>query len=135
MSIDYRDNKEIAADQLAALFTALGWQRYVPSLPEMVARATWVGSAWQGDTLVGLVVALSDDYTHTMVSDLGVLPDYQRQGIGTGLMERLVARLAHTHIHLTSEARNQPFYMRFGFGSIATAMFRPGAVPWRVSEP
>lgn len=135
MNIDYRGDKEIAPEQLAALFTALDWQRYVPSLPEMVARATWAGSAWHGDTLVGLALAISDDYTLTVVSDLGVLPDYRRRGIGTGLMERLTARFAHTHIFLTSAAANQPFYTRFGFGSIETAMFRPGAVPWRVGEP
>lgn len=132
--IAHREDRDIPSAQLVALFTALGWERYVPSLPEMVARATWAGSAWEGDTLVGLILAISDDFTLTVVSDLGVLPNYQRRGIGTALVERLVARFAHTHIFLTSAAGNQPFYARFGFGAIDTAMFRPGAVPWRTRQ-
>lgn len=131
MSITHRDDRDIPPAQLAALFTSLGWERYAPSLPEMVTRATWAGSAWDADTLVGLALAISDDFTLTIVSDLGVLPAYQRRGIGTALMERLVARFAHTHLFLTSGVENRAFYARFGFGSVDTAMFRPGAVPWR----
>ena len=44
-------------------------------------------TAWDGDKLVGCVRVLSDGYFFGTISEILVLPDYQRQGIGKRLME------------------------------------------------
>lgn len=52
-------------------------------------------SAWDGGWLVGLVAVLSDGYLVASLSSLLAHPDYHGQGIGDGLMQRVVEPYAH----------------------------------------
>ncbi len=65
--------------------------------------------------VVGFVTALSDGVTSAYVPHLEVLPAYQGQGIGTALMEHLLAQLRDLYmIDLLCEPDVQPFYERLG---------------------
>ncbi len=52
--------------------------------------STFVFSAWLDNHLVGCVRVLSDLHFRSIIYDLAVLPEYQKQGIGTGLMKRCI---------------------------------------------
>ena len=80
-----------------------------------------VVTAWNGSALVGSCRMLSDGISNGMVFDVGVLPNYQKKGIGKGLLNLLLEGEEHMVIHLTSTFGNEDFYKKLGFKKHKTA--------------
>ena len=111
-----RDIENVDWDAVAAVYQAtLG-----PDEPEQLAR-TWARSyatvlAFAGERLVGAARAISDGEREALIVGVAVLPDFQRQGIGTAMMQALVRDLDRTAIILTCEDdENVSFYRSLGF--------------------
>ncbi|MBX4262072.1 GNAT family N-acetyltransferase [Clostridium estertheticum] len=80
-----------------------------------------VVTAWEENTLVGSCRMLSDGICYGSVFDVAVLPEYQKKGIGKGLMRLLLKGEEHMTIHLTSTFGNEGFYKKLGFKKHKTA--------------
>jgi GNAT superfamily N-acetyltransferase len=111
-----------ASDQFWNLFQTTGWnEKYGLSADELVQalRSSWyVLAAYDGDRLVGFGRLLSDGILHAMIYELIVLPEYQGQGIGGKILERLVERCKETgvrDIQLFCAAGKRAFYEKRGF--------------------
>lgn len=124
MDLIYREGTDLPLDHLAELFELLGWGWQVPNLDRLVSGSTWAVSAWDSARLVGFARVLSDDVRESVLHDVGVHPDYQGFGIGTALVERVIARFGHTRILLTRRSELDAFYARFGFRLMDRAMER-----------
>jgi ribosomal protein S18 acetylase RimI-like enzyme len=106
-----------------------GWPR-VPT-PERLLR-TLGGSAFvvvardQGSgRLVGFVNAISDGELAAHIPLLEVLPEYQGRGIGTELMQRMLAALAgFPMVDLTCDPELEPYYERFGMLRVSGMVIR-----------
>ena len=133
--VDIREGGAIPEKQVRELFAALGWGQYDGLLPDLLLNSTFVISAWDGARLVGLARVVSDRVYSSMLHQVGVHPDYQRQGLGTELVRRCVERFSHTRFILTTDdPSNETFYARFGFHNAPNAMFRPRDQPGRQEE-
>jgi ribosomal protein S18 acetylase RimI-like enzyme len=65
--------------------------------------------------VVGFVTAISDGVSSAYIPHLEVLPAYQKQGIGSELVRRLLNQLGHLYmIDLVCDPALQPYYERFG---------------------
>lgn len=65
--------------------------------------------------VVGFITALTDKVQSAFIPLLEVLPDYQRQGIGSELVRRMLAKLKPIPaIDLTCDPSLQKFYAKFG---------------------
>lgn len=73
--------------------------------------------------LVGVGRALADGVDCSYVCDVAVLPSHQGTGLGQQVVERLL-RLSRGHkkVILYSVPGKEPFYRRFGFKRMTTAM-------------
>ena len=80
-----------------------------------------VVTAWDGEKLIASCRMLSDGICYGMVFDVAVLPEYQKKGIGKGLMNILLKGEEHMQIHLTSTFGNEDFYKKLGFKKHKTA--------------
>jgi GNAT superfamily N-acetyltransferase len=107
----------IAPEQIQGFF--VGWQHPFP--PEEHLRMLAGGDLVQlaiddaSGRVVGFVGALTDGVQGAFITLLEVLPAYQAQGIGQGLMERMLEQLADIQtIELMCDADLIPFYQRFG---------------------
>ncbi|MCW3062236.1 MAG: GNAT family N-acetyltransferase [Capsulimonas sp.] len=90
MSIQYLTNAVISAQDLAALFDRSGIRRPTGDLPRiqhMIDHANLTVTAWDGEKLVGVARSLTDFVWCCYLSDLAVDRDYQRQGVGSALVE------------------------------------------------
>ena len=76
-------------------------------------------------TLVGFVTAITDGVFAAFIPLVEVLPDFQRRGIGSALVERMLDRLRECYsIDLVCDDDVAPFYERLGGTRI-------GAIAWR----
>ncbi|MDT0189660.1 GNAT family N-acetyltransferase [Rothia terrae] len=125
----YVGTKELDAEQLLNLYTAVGWGAYSNNpedLVPMVRNCWYVYAAFDEDALVGLARVVGDGFSVAYIQDLLVLPDYQRQGIGRELMNRVLTRISEAKIRQTylttdSAAANQhviDFYLSLGFKNV-----------------
>jgi GNAT superfamily N-acetyltransferase len=121
MNIDYRS--EIPAmDQYWRLFQSTGWNEAYQLSPEELVRAlrsSWyVLGAYDGGHLVGFGRLVSDGIAYAMIYELIVQPDYQGQGIGGEILERLVKKCQETgvrDIQLFCAYGKREFYEKRGF--------------------
>jgi len=68
----------------------------------------------QTNKVVGFVTALSDGINSSFIPLLEVLPVYQKRGIGTELMCKILQKLDDiTNVDLTCDIAVQSFYERF----------------------
>lgn len=104
------------------LFASTGWNDEYRLTAAELARAigtSWyVISAYDGYELVGFGRVIADGVHHALIVDLIVLPAYQRQGIGSAILQRLLAR-CHAHhirdIQLFCAPGKEGFYHKHGF--------------------
>ena len=82
----------------------------------MLAAATLVVSAWDGNRMVGVARSLTDFSYACYLSDLAVEADYQKQGIGRGLIEHTREEIGpEVLLLLVSVPSAMEYYPRLGF--------------------
>jgi GNAT superfamily N-acetyltransferase len=104
------------------LFETTGWNEKYQLTPDDLERAnqnSWlVVSAYDDDLLVGFGRVVTDHVMHAMIFDMIVLPEFQRQGIGTMILKKLVERclaLGIKDIQLFCAKGKRAFYEKNGF--------------------
>lgn len=112
----------VAPNQVSGFF--VGWP-VAPSVEKLIEvmdssyRRVW---ALEGERVVGYINAISDGVLTAFIPWLEVHPDYQGQGVGTELVNRLVAQLEGMYsIDLACDEDLIGYYERLGFFSF-TAM-------------
>ena len=116
--------------EIIALYRAQGWWGEAPDDPAAVGRLIRGSHAFlaalDAGAVVGIGRALSDRESDAYVQDVAVRADRRRQGIGTEIVRRLVARLEDdglAWIGLIAEPEAIALYRGLGFAPM------PGAVP------
>ena len=116
----FRDCKLYKDDEILALYSSVGWTNYVQR-PELLEKSynnsLYILGAYVDEKLVGIIRATGDGASIVFLQDLLVLPEYQRQGIGTKLMQAALARFADVYqLSLITEAteKNVAFYKSLG---------------------
>ncbi|WP_204138396.1 GNAT family N-acetyltransferase [Halomicronema sp. CCY15110] len=116
--IHVSERRDIAIDQILPIYEANGWSsaQKPQALHQALINSHGLVSAWEGDRLVGIGNAISDGFLVVYYPHLLVHPDYQGQGIGQRLMERLKQRYESMHMHmLVADGAAIAFYEKCGF--------------------
>ena len=114
----FRENEPYAATQLADLRQAVGWNRMEDCYTDPRLLSFFHIAVYDSGRLIGFIDSVSNAVTDAYIQDLCVHPDYQGQGIGTALMERIIAELKKRCLYMISvvyEEKLRGFYQRFGF--------------------
>lgn len=117
MDIAYRFNCEgVDWNALEALFQAaeLGGRKG-DKLRRGFENSQLVCFAFDDAQLVGASRVLTDWEYHALIYDVAVLPDYQRRGIGSRMMEELLSRLKVFRVMLVADGEVKDFYRKLGF--------------------
>ena len=116
--IQFKETRDLSLESVVALYKSLEWSS--AEKPEALHQAL-LGShslvtAWSGDRLVGLANALSDGHLVVYYSHLLVHPEFQGHGIGTRLMQMLMAHYQGFHQHVViADGRAIEFFRKCGF--------------------
>ena len=116
--IAYTDSADNVTPQMLQGFFR-GWKK--PPSPEshlqILRNSDYVRLAVDSESqrVVGFVTAITDHVQSAFIPLLEVLPEYQNQGIGTELMNRMLGKLEEIpSIDLCCDPPLQPFYERLG---------------------
>jgi GNAT superfamily N-acetyltransferase len=74
------------------------------------------------EKLIGFGRAISDGAYQAAIYDVVVIPEYQRQGIGRLIMERISQRVSKCNMILYANLGREEFYAKMGFHLMKTAM-------------
>lgn len=116
--ITYIDNKLTSSKAIADLREAVGWNRMENVYNNQLITSYFHIAVYDEEKLIGYIDSVSNGVTDAYIQDLMVHPDYQAKGIGTELMNRMIAELKERHIYMISvvyEEKLKTFYNRFGF--------------------
>lgn len=107
--------------EIISLYSSVGWTAYT-NAPDKLRRgfenSPLVFAAYECDRLVGLIRCVGDRETIVYIQDILVSPEYQRQGIGSALLQEVVSHFSHVRQIVLStdrEERTLQFYKSLGF--------------------
>ena len=115
--------KEPSVDEYNSLTNAVGWgTSEIGIVEKALANSLYIICAYDGEKIVGFGRLIGDGAMFLYVQDIMVLPEYQGQKIGTGIMERIVKKILDykqinrdLRAYLGASAEKENFYKKFGF--------------------
>jgi GNAT superfamily N-acetyltransferase len=117
-------------EEYDVLIRAVGWAKYtnVEAVTAALQNTLYAVVAVQGDLPVGMARVVGDGAMAFYVQDVVVLPTYQRQGIGTALMEAVMSYFRRmtprrSAIGLFTGRNLAGFYERHGFEGPETGLY------------
>ena len=100
-----------------------------------LANSLYCLGAFDGNKLIGFARIIGDETIFLYIQDVMVIPEYQGQKVGTGIMEKLIEKIndykkvnSGIRTYLGASAGKEDFYKRFGFETRAGAGLGPGMV-------
>ena len=111
---------------ISYLYESAGWFDYTEDLgklEEAFKNSLKIISAWHEEKLIGLIRVVGDGLTIIYIQDIVVLPEYQGNGIGRGLIYSVLDEYKDVKQKiLISEDKDSSieFYKNIGFKSIDT---------------
>lgn len=107
------DDKGLDADGFLTLVRQV-WQGDYDAAKTQAALSKTINiTAYDGNELVGCLRILTDGYYFGTITELLVLPAYQKQGIGSKLL-RLAADHTPTMLYFGAQPGVEPFYEKNG---------------------
>ncbi len=120
---DIQYGREIAIEEYNELRTAVGWKPVAPRLARAsLDNALFTTVASAGGRPIGMARVLGDGGYILYIADVIVLPEHQGAGIGTRMMEQVMAFIRDytrpgeaVFVNLMAATGKERFYARFGF--------------------
>ena len=124
--IGYKKNDTISFEEIFPLYEAVGWTNYT-SNPTMLKNALehslfLISARDEKGNLIGFLRAVGDGFSIVYIQDIIVLPEYQRQGIGTQLLRQTLEYFKEVYqmiLTTDSELKTLAFYESNGFTALS----------------
>lgn len=125
--MEIREYKTYKETDVLNLYTSVGWASYTRS-PEVLRKgfenSLLTLAAYEGERLIGIIRAVGDGHTIVFIQDILVLPEYQRKGIGSALLQSVLNQYRNVRqIELVTD--NDPktisFYRSMGLQELSDA--------------
>ena len=124
--------KTPSPEEYNRLRTAVGWGAYDAGVIEsFLPNSFYCVCAYSGEKMVGMARVIGDGGLVFYIQDVIVLPEFQGRGIGSQMMEKVMAYIEnHAHhntiIGLMSAIGKEAFYERYGFTRRPTEKYGAG---------
>ena len=121
------DLGELDWDYICELFARVNWRtRSAEELRKAFTTGSWRLFVYQDEQLVGFGRTIDDGRYYAMLGDVIVDPDFQGQGLGKEIVNRLNALLQDYHfVTLTAAPGKGDFYTSLGWKKQTTAYIWP----------
>lgn len=108
-------------EEILSIYESVGWTNYTKNprmLKESYSHSLKIFAAYADEKLAGVIRVVGDGFSVVFIQDLLVYPEYQRRGIGTALVEKIVEECCGVYqIHLLTDNTEKTiaFYKSIGF--------------------
>ncbi len=135
--ITIKKNTICVADYLK-IREQVGWKILLEEQANMaIEHSICVMGAYEEERLIGMGRIVGDGAVICYIQDLIVIPEYQSKGVGSMLLQHLVAyveelRLEHSQMMLSLMCAKgrEPFYEKHGFLARPTEELGPGMIQY-----
>ncbi|QUC67088.1 GNAT family N-acetyltransferase [Aristaeella hokkaidonensis] len=112
--MEYRiDDKQLDAGIFIAFVNKVWPGKYDEGRTAEALSKTLIITAYDGETLVGCLRILTDGYFFGTITEMLVLPEYQKQGIGSRLLQ-LAKENTPTMLYFGAQPTVEKFYEKNG---------------------
>jgi ribosomal protein S18 acetylase RimI-like enzyme len=124
--INYTKEMKCSKTQLADLFLKVGWNsgKYPDRLYEAIKNSAYKIFVYDDNKLIGMISALSDGCINLFISYLVIDPAYQKQRIGTTLLNKLLSIGNFNRVELITDEKDKDFYLKNDFTEDGVGMFK-----------
>ena len=125
MALEWKHSTDgVDWEELSALYRAAPLGDKKPAhLEKVFTNSLFKCFVYEGARIVGAGRALADGADCSYICDVAILPSHQGLGVGKQVVSRLVeASRGHKKIILYAVPGKEPFYKKFGFLRMTTAM-------------
>ena len=124
--IGYKKNDTISFEEILPLYETVEWTNYTTN-PTMLKNALehslfLISARDEEGNLIGFLRAVGDGFSIVYIQDIIVLPEYQRQGIGTQLLRQTLEYFKEVYqmiLTTDSELKTLAFYESNGFTALS----------------
>ena len=124
--IGYKKEDAVSFEEIFPLYEAVGWTNYTTN-PTMLKNALehslfLISARDEEGNLIGFLRAVGDGFSIVYIQDIIVLPEYQRQGIGTQLLRQTLEYFKEVYqmiLTTDSELKTLAFYESNGFTALS----------------
>jgi N-acetylglutamate synthase-like GNAT family acetyltransferase len=117
--IEISHAKDISAQEVQNVYISVGWQyRDVNDIEKSLQNSFWVTSAKYKNKLIAVARATGDGVFNATIWDVAVLPEYQKKGIGSLILNSMLNKLSDCDIPLVTlytSYTKKCFYSKLGF--------------------
>lgn len=121
MEFSIKEYKNYDETEILNLYKSVGWINYTNN-PNMLkcaySNSLKILGAYENEKLLGIIRVVGDGHSVVFIQDILVYPKYQRQGIGTALLQQILMEYKHVYQkHLLTENTEKTiqFYKSLGF--------------------
>lgn len=121
MDFTVKEYSKYNEEEILNLYQSVGWLNYV-NQPEMLknayANSLKIFGAYENKKLLGIIRVVGDGHSIVFIQDIVVLPEYQRHGIGTALLKKVLDAYAHVYqktLLTDNTEKTIRFYKSLGF--------------------
>ena len=93
--MEIKENRSFNQVEIVNLYKSVGWTNYLEfqdMLEKAYENSLCVLGAYKDEKLVGIIRVVGDGVSIVFVQDIIVLPQYQRQGIGTMILKAIMEK-------------------------------------------
>ena len=93
MEFSINEYRKYNEDEILNLYQSVGWINYTNNpnmLKNAYANSLKILGAYENEKLIGIIRVVGDGYSIVFIQDIIVLPEYQRHGIGTALLKKIL---------------------------------------------
>ncbi len=112
---------ETNISSVVEIYKDAGWWKdnYSPAfIQPMIEKSCCFAGAFDGDRMIGMGRAISDNISDAYIQDIAVLKEYRGCGIGSKIVEKIIEELKSRDVDwiaLIGEPGTESFYKRLGF--------------------
>ena len=108
-------------EEILGLYESLGWTNYTDNpalLKNAYLNSLKIYGAYVDDKLIGIIRVVGDGFSVIFIQDLLVHPEFQRKGVGTLLLKRVLCEydsVYQKHLMTEDTEKTTLFYKSLGF--------------------
>ena len=123
--MEIREYKNYNEQEILNLYSSVGWTAYTDdpmSLKAGFQNSLLTLAAYEGNTLLGVIRTVGDGQTIVYIQDILVLPEHQRRGFGTALVQAVLERFREVRqIMLTTDNTPKTIHFSESLGFVQMA--------------